>query len=531
MNALAGKFVTFYSYKGGTGRSMLLANLAWLLASNGRRVLVIDWDLEAPGLHRYFRPFLVDPDLTETDGLIDAFWAFASHAMGEESRAMSQPGNFEATLKSKLELEDFVTPVEWRFAGDGCIDLVGAGRQGATYSERVNSFDWKRFYQMGGGSLLERARQAIATQYDFVLIDSRTGVSDTSGICTIQLPDTLVACFTLNRQSIDGVSAILGSAVKARAGLQQSSPSTFPSRPPIATFPVATRIENSEKERLDAARTRARQTLEKFVPETGEKSERGTRDYWDGMEVTYRPFYAYEEVLAAFGDIAGAGGSATTLLSEMERIGRTVFRMPQLAMPEIPEADRRRVLAKYAFGTVIEKKATAPVTTGPETPDELEFFRDLYAKEVIWRNNGYRYRDLLSRRELQLITPEERSKFGRNMTFYHANSGLAAGFRGRATAVFGMFWISFVLLVLLSVFLPGLIGYFRDSPGYLNHDTATQVTGALLIVVWFAAAFGALILYRSDAKPYGLSLLTLLFFCVLGPLAPEIKDYRRPSAA
>ena len=44
-----GRIITFYSYKGGTGRSMALANVAWLLASNGQRVLAIDWDLEAPG--------------------------------------------------------------------------------------------------------------------------------------------------------------------------------------------------------------------------------------------------------------------------------------------------------------------------------------------------------------------------------------------------------------------------------------------------------------------------------------------------
>jgi MinD-like ATPase involved in chromosome partitioning or flagellar assembly len=54
-----GTIITFYSYKGGTGRTMALANLAWVLASNDKKVLLIDWDLEAPGLHRYLRPFLV----------------------------------------------------------------------------------------------------------------------------------------------------------------------------------------------------------------------------------------------------------------------------------------------------------------------------------------------------------------------------------------------------------------------------------------------------------------------------------------
>ena len=58
-----GRVITFYSYKGGTGRSMALANAAWMLAMNGERVLVIDWDLEAPGLHRYFHPFLKDKEL------------------------------------------------------------------------------------------------------------------------------------------------------------------------------------------------------------------------------------------------------------------------------------------------------------------------------------------------------------------------------------------------------------------------------------------------------------------------------------
>jgi Mrp family chromosome partitioning ATPase len=60
---------------------LALANVAWILANNGLRVLLIDWDLEAPGLHRYFTPFLIDSDLHETVGLIDMVWDFATEAM------------------------------------------------------------------------------------------------------------------------------------------------------------------------------------------------------------------------------------------------------------------------------------------------------------------------------------------------------------------------------------------------------------------------------------------------------------------
>ena len=77
--------VTFYSYKGGTGRSQALANVAWILASNRRRVLVIDWDLKAPGLHRYFAPFLFDASLAETDGLIEFVLEYSTKALTRAS--------------------------------------------------------------------------------------------------------------------------------------------------------------------------------------------------------------------------------------------------------------------------------------------------------------------------------------------------------------------------------------------------------------------------------------------------------------
>ena len=44
---------TFYSFKGGVGRTMALVNVAVELANTGRRVLVVDFDLEAPGLDTF----------------------------------------------------------------------------------------------------------------------------------------------------------------------------------------------------------------------------------------------------------------------------------------------------------------------------------------------------------------------------------------------------------------------------------------------------------------------------------------------
>lgn len=48
------KTIAFHSYKGGTGKTTIAANLSTLLVSKGFNVLLIDMDVYAPSLHVYF---------------------------------------------------------------------------------------------------------------------------------------------------------------------------------------------------------------------------------------------------------------------------------------------------------------------------------------------------------------------------------------------------------------------------------------------------------------------------------------------
>jgi len=48
------KIISVHSFRGGTGKSNILANLATLLAAEGRRVGVIDTDIQSPGIHVLF---------------------------------------------------------------------------------------------------------------------------------------------------------------------------------------------------------------------------------------------------------------------------------------------------------------------------------------------------------------------------------------------------------------------------------------------------------------------------------------------
>lgn len=289
MTSSDAQIITFYSYKGGTGRSMHLANVAWILASNGKRVLMVDWDLEAPGLHRYFQPFLIDKEVTATDGLIDLMWDFSDAAMTAVPEAQRAPGWHQAYA----DIVRCTAAIRWGFPAPGRLDLLSAGRQGPSYSSRVTSFNWQNFYdRLGGGVFLESVKAGMRKEYDYVLIDSRTGVTDTAGICTVQMPDALVVCFTANNQSIEGCAAI---AQSVRAQWTANGQRTDHRR----IVPLLTRVDGSEKDKLNARRKLVRTKFDAYIPGMAA----GTLDdYWRNIEVPYVPWYSYEEVLAVFAD-------------------------------------------------------------------------------------------------------------------------------------------------------------------------------------------------------------------------------------
>ncbi|MGH7347932.1 MAG: tyrosine-protein kinase family protein, partial [Candidatus Rokuibacteriota bacterium] len=329
-----GRVITFYSYKGGTGRSMALANVGWVLAANGKRVLMIDWDLEAPGLHRYVAPFLVDKELTASDGLIDFLAGYAAEAVTPlEAEGARDDDWYEAHAAKIL---DHAISVEWAFPDGGLLDLLPAGRQGPTYATRVTSFNWQNFYErLGGHGFIEAAKARMREDYDFILVDSRTGVSDTAGICTVQLPDVLVVCLTLNNQSIEGAAAVTRSVRGQRVDRG------------FDVFPVATRVENSEKEKL-AVRWKLAKDRFAESPAMGGGPEARER-YWQDVAVPYMPYYAYEELLAPFGNVRGDPPSINLLLC-MERLAQRISGVSAVT-PPIAEEVRRQVLEHYRTGT------------------------------------------------------------------------------------------------------------------------------------------------------------------------------------
>jgi cellulose biosynthesis protein BcsQ len=191
--------VTFYSFKGGVGRTMALVNVAALLAETGNRVLLVDFDLEAPGLPSYGALKGVRPHA----GILDYVQSYQEELVAPDV----------ANYISRCSLQGTDTNI-W---------LMSAGRsQKPEYSDQLNSMDWQYLYEEQSGyymfeDLKNQWDQFEGEGFDYVLIDSRTGYTDVGGICTRQLPQSVVIMFMPTAQNIDGLVPVVEGIRKEQA--------------------------------------------------------------------------------------------------------------------------------------------------------------------------------------------------------------------------------------------------------------------------------------------------------------------------
>jgi cellulose biosynthesis protein BcsQ len=302
-----GEVITFYSYKGGVGRSMALANVATLLAQRGKRVLALDFDLEAPGLHRYFGSAPAT-GREPGGGVIEFFGELRSRLSAappaqaaEEAPAASAP---DVTTEERLEEEaraaiadlldggKFLRRVTVNNPNDGSqvtLSLMQAGRFDERYPERVRSFPWQTFYEEHP-FFVEILAEQLGDRFDYVLIDSRTGTTDVGNLCTVLMPEKLVLVSTPNEQSLHGAIEVGRQAVELR---KESSDLR-----PLPLFPLVSRVENAEdalqREWIAKARTRYEEVFRTAYGITKDLST-----YFDTIQIPHRSFYAYGEVIAA----------------------------------------------------------------------------------------------------------------------------------------------------------------------------------------------------------------------------------------
>lgn len=282
---------------------MALSNVACLLAernSEGKGVLMIDWDLEAPGLHRFFhdkfqRIFVHTTDpaqaLEERPGLIDLFLKLDA-ATPESGASEEENEKIAYNTLNNIKLEEFI--VETDIPN---LSLLKAGRFDENFSNNVNTFDWEGLFNRSP-SLIRLFAERLTEQYSYVLIDSRTGYTDISGICTMLMPQKLVVVFTPNRQSHTGIKDLVKQATDYR---RQSDDLR-----PLLVYPLPSRIEFSRDDlRADWRFGNPDQNIEGYQPmfenlfkEVYELRDCKLEDYFEDVQIQQSPNYAYGEEIA-----------------------------------------------------------------------------------------------------------------------------------------------------------------------------------------------------------------------------------------
>jgi tetratricopeptide (TPR) repeat protein len=245
-----GEVTTFYSFESGIARSVALSNMAVLLAGRQNAtvpVLMIDWDTESPGLHHYFgpgqargradRPGQPQPG-AERPGLLEYFEACRDQL---QTLARSPAAaDDEALARLVLEAIDWEAYVE-RVDDSRPLYLMRAGRFDDTYGERADAMDWDALF--GACPALFRSfADHMARHFRHVLVDCRSGRSAAVSICTTLLPRKLVALFTPNQRSLEGLSGMLTRAIEYRCSHEDE-------QRPLLAYPVPCAIDSADCER------------------------------------------------------------------------------------------------------------------------------------------------------------------------------------------------------------------------------------------------------------------------------------------
>jgi cellulose biosynthesis protein BcsQ len=281
--------VVFYSFKGGLGRSTLLASFAIQRSGAGERVCVLDLDLDSPGVGRLLSSDM--QGLTARWGIVDFL---LEQAVGEPP------------------LSDYYHRCD-RVAGKGEIIVFPSGRMNDAYPDKLARIDMEEAIHVretGIAKLLTRARDELKPKW--ILLDARTGISESAGRLLAGIAHIHVLLGTTNDQSWLGLSLILDRLGKERilAGHPQAE---------VALVHAMVPVGEAGKIAQEQFRSRAeREFTDRYYAEAKDEDSSDTAIYWDtrdldSLDAPHVPVHIeYEPKLASFTDIREVSESLST---------------------------------------------------------------------------------------------------------------------------------------------------------------------------------------------------------------------------
>lgn len=288
--ATPGDLIAFHSHKGGAGRSTALANIALLLAARDHAatpVLMIDWDLDAPGLHQYFQAGDDGPGVLE-------FFLACREQLRRRRRRPGEDGQDGAELARQV-----LAAVGWeryvvRVDQSRPLYLMRAGRLDSGYADRLAGLDWESLF-LSCPALFRCFSDMLARHFRHVLVDARSGRGDCAGICTILLPTRLVLLFEASRQNLDGLQALVLRATTYRRSHEEE-------QRPLLVYPLPARLDLEDAARRALCRhgeTGYQPLFERVLGEAYGLAQLSLASYFDEVQLPQTRALAYGEQLPA----------------------------------------------------------------------------------------------------------------------------------------------------------------------------------------------------------------------------------------
>lgn len=189
--------VSFYSYKGGVGRTTALALFAnYLSYHKHKKVVIIDFDFEAPGIINFF-----DFEEEEKNGVIEFIL---------DSQTSKKVLNFKKDYSFKVSKE---------ISGEGEIYIIPAGdiKNIDSYIEGLSRIDLN-----SSDSIVKKILKLFEIikkelNPDIILIDSRTGINDVFGLLSHYLSTLVIGFFSNSVQNKPGIEVFLKHLLNEKA--------------------------------------------------------------------------------------------------------------------------------------------------------------------------------------------------------------------------------------------------------------------------------------------------------------------------
>ncbi|MBT6155401.1 MAG: AAA family ATPase [Planctomycetaceae bacterium] len=214
------RVVTFYSFKGGVGRTTALINVAYRLARMGRKVVVADWDLQAPGLTmmdcmlpesgsrsaRGVLEYLIGlrdgPKVSMPDIIVEPTFAVEAHGRKTIDNEPWMKGELFFIPAGNLEKRSLRTFIQ--AAAHELHDLR------SLCGERPDKrFVFKVFCEDLRTSPIPWRRPTSSGAPDYLLVDCRSGISEISDLLLGDATDFNVMVYAQDEQNFDGLQLVL----------------------------------------------------------------------------------------------------------------------------------------------------------------------------------------------------------------------------------------------------------------------------------------------------------------------------------